>query len=102
VHSEAPNGENGLDAPFPALILVADEGDARTALKGDRTASDGEVRGDDVEESEENDRRAAIQGRTLLLLLKWDGEVAERRALIEMESRFLADAHRERREFYLV
>lgn len=99
VHSEAPNGENGLDEPFPALILVADEGDAWTALRFDKTAGDEEVR---VEESEENDRRTARQGRTLLLLLKWDGEVAERRALIEIESRFLANADRERREFYLV
>lgn len=102
VHSEAPSRESSLDEPFPALILLSDNKPALSFRRRKTGTRDRARDGQDIGESEENDKKSTYMGRTFLLLLRWDGEVAERRALIAIESELLANADRERREFYLV
>ncbi|RYP47531.1 hypothetical protein DL768_006408 [Monosporascus sp. mg162] len=99
VDSEAPKSDDDLDKPFPALVLWAD---SRSATSFDeRYKSMFYAPADIVEDFEKNDYPSDI-GRTFLLLLNWDGEIAERRALIEIESKYLLDAEKERRTFKLV
>ncbi|KAH0524949.1 hypothetical protein TsFJ059_007387 [Trichoderma semiorbis] len=89
VDSEIPED---YERPFPALILLVDEWSAMSFRNRRR----------EVEYDDEDDEDNENTGRTFLLLLNWDGEVAQRRALIEIESGLLVGATKEEKTFELL
>ncbi|KAK4075506.1 uncharacterized protein Triagg1_4627 [Trichoderma aggressivum f. europaeum] len=94
VDSEIPELKEGYEKPFPALILLVDDWSAKSFEKRRLEAEYDDE--DNVDDEDDEDT-----GRTFLLLLNWDGEVAQRRALIEIESGLLVGATKEEKIFEL-